>query len=186
MDALGWRSGLDQPISGGRRARLSSSSPRRGFHVAWTPAPVAQRIEHLTTDQKVWGSNPYGRATHQLTSSSHSAPEQRDRRLSGVPHDSERAHGLLANGRTPGRVRRGRTRRREEEGVPSKSADVQNEKQYDALNHKGTSKERAARIANSPDASQQGGRKSGSGGDSRHGGTTAQKKKAGRKRGKAA
>ena len=24
-------------------------------------APVAQRIEHLTTDQKVWGSNPYGR-----------------------------------------------------------------------------------------------------------------------------
>jgi hypothetical protein len=70
--------------------------------------------------------------------------------------------------------------------VPSKSADVQNEKQYDALNHKGTSKERAARIANSPDASQHGGRKSGSGGDSRHGGTTAQKKKAGRKRGKAA
>ena len=37
--------------------RLSSSgcSPER-------PAPVAQRIEHLTTDQKVWGSNPYGRA----------------------------------------------------------------------------------------------------------------------------
>src|SRR5690625_1839125 len=26
-------------------------------------APVAQRIERLTTDQKVWGSNPYGRAT---------------------------------------------------------------------------------------------------------------------------
>jgi hypothetical protein len=26
-------------------------------------APVAQRIEHLTTDQKVWGSNPYGRTT---------------------------------------------------------------------------------------------------------------------------
>ena len=24
-------------------------------------APVAQRIEHLTTDQKVWGSNPYWR-----------------------------------------------------------------------------------------------------------------------------
>src|SRR5699024_259203 len=24
-------------------------------------APVAQRIERLTTDQKVWGSNPYGR-----------------------------------------------------------------------------------------------------------------------------
>ena len=27
-------------------------------------APVAQRIEHLTTDQKVWGSNPYGRTHH--------------------------------------------------------------------------------------------------------------------------
>ena len=27
-----------------------------------SPAPVAQRIEHLTTDQKVWGSNPYWRA----------------------------------------------------------------------------------------------------------------------------
>ena len=26
-------------------------------------APVAQRIEHLTTDQKVWGSNPYRRAS---------------------------------------------------------------------------------------------------------------------------
>ena len=25
------------------------------------PAPVAQRIEHLTTDQKVRGSNPFGR-----------------------------------------------------------------------------------------------------------------------------
>src|SRR4051794_22349301 len=25
-------------------------------------APVAQRIEHLTTDQKVGGSNPFGRA----------------------------------------------------------------------------------------------------------------------------
>jgi hypothetical protein len=28
-----------------------------------TLAPVAQRIEHLTTDQKVGGSNPSGRAT---------------------------------------------------------------------------------------------------------------------------
>jgi len=26
-------------------------------------APVAQRIEHLTTDQKVGGSNPFGRTT---------------------------------------------------------------------------------------------------------------------------
>ena len=30
--------------------------------IAWH-APVAQRIEHLTTDQKVRGSNPFGRTT---------------------------------------------------------------------------------------------------------------------------
>ena len=62
---------------------------------------------------------------------------------------------------------------------------VKNEKQYEALKDKGMSKERAAKIANSPDASQHGGQKSGSGGDSSQGGTTAQKKKAGRKGGKA-
>ena len=47
------------------------------------------------------------------------------------------------------------------------------------------SKARAARIANSPDASRHGGEQPGSGGDSRQGGTTAQKKAAGRKGGKA-
>ena len=36
--------------------------------------------------------------------------------------------------------------------MPSKSANVKNEKQYEALKDKGMSKERAARIANSPDA----------------------------------
>ena len=70
--------------------------------------------------------------------------------------------------------------------MPSKSANVKNEKQYEALKDKGMSKERAARIANSPGASSRGGQKSGSGGDSSQGGTTAQKKKAGRKGGKAA
>jgi hypothetical protein len=40
-----------------RSAILRQSLGRAG---RW--APVAQRIEHLTTDQKVWGSNPYGRA----------------------------------------------------------------------------------------------------------------------------
>ena len=45
--------------------------------------------------------------------------------------------------------------------------------------------ERAAKIANSTDASKNGGKKSGNGGDSSQGGTTAQKKKAGRKGGKA-
>jgi hypothetical protein len=69
--------------------------------------------------------------------------------------------------------------------MPSKSSNVKNEKQYEALKDKGMSKERAAKIANSPDASSHGGKKSGSGGDSSQGGTTAQKKKAGRKGGQA-
>ena len=41
--------------------------------------------------------------------------------------------------------------------MPSQSANVKNEKQYEALKDKGMSKERAARIANSPDASKHGG-----------------------------
>ena len=69
--------------------------------------------------------------------------------------------------------------------MPGKSANVKNKDQYEALKEKGMSKERAARIANSPDASKHGGEKSGSGGDSSQGGTTAQKKAAGRKGGKA-
>jgi hypothetical protein len=69
--------------------------------------------------------------------------------------------------------------------VPSKSANVKNEKQYEALKDKGMSKQRAARIANSEGSSSRGGKQSGSGGDSSQGGTTAQKKKAGRKGGKA-
>jgi hypothetical protein len=71
------------------------------------------------------------------------------------------------------------------EEMPDKRPSVKNEKQYEALKEKGMSKERAARIANSPDASRHGGEKSGSGGDSRQGGTTAQKKAAGRKGGRA-
>jgi hypothetical protein len=72
--------------------------------------------------------------------------------------------------------------------MPSKSANVKNEKQYEALKDKGMSKARAARIANSPGASSRGGKSSGSGSSrssSSQGGTTAQKKAAGRKGGKA-
>ena len=39
--------------------------------------------------------------------------------------------------------------------MPSKSANVKNERQYGALKDTGMSKERAAKIANSPDASKQ-------------------------------
>ena len=70
--------------------------------------------------------------------------------------------------------------------MPTKSANVKNKKQYEALKEKGMSKERAAKIANSPGASKRGGKQSGKGGDSRQGGTTAQHKAAGRRGGKAA
>jgi hypothetical protein len=72
--------------------------------------------------------------------------------------------------------------------MPGKSAHVKNEKQYEALKDKGMSKERAAKIANSPGASSRGGKKSHSGSSkssSSQGGTTAQKKAAGRKGGRA-
>jgi hypothetical protein len=75
-----------------------------------------------------------------------------------------------------------RTQVKEDE-MPS---NIKNEKQYEALKDKGMSKERAAKIANSPGASSRGGKKSGSGGSPKQGGTTAQKKEAGRKGGKAA
>jgi len=72
--------------------------------------------------------------------------------------------------------------------MPGKSAHVKNERQYEALKDKGMSKERAAKIANSPDASRHGGEKSHSSSSkssSKQGGTTAQKKAAGRKGGEA-
>lgn len=71
--------------------------------------------------------------------------------------------------------------------MPNKRASVKNEKQYEALKDKGMSKERAAKIANSPGASSRGGRASSSSRkNSSQGGTTAQKKAAGRKGGRAA
>ena len=72
--------------------------------------------------------------------------------------------------------------------MPGKRPSVKNEKQYEKLKDKGMSKERAAKIANSPGASSRGGKASGSGSpksNSSQGGTTAQKKAAGRKGGKA-
>ena len=72
--------------------------------------------------------------------------------------------------------------------MPDKRPSVKNEEQYEALKDKGMSKERAARIANSPGASSRGGKKSGSGTRRRttsQGGTSAQKKAAGRKGGRA-
>jgi hypothetical protein len=70
--------------------------------------------------------------------------------------------------------------------MPSKSANVKNENQYEKLKEKGMSKSRAARIANSPGASSRSRKKSGPGSGSKQGGTTAQKKKAGAERARAA
>jgi hypothetical protein len=69
--------------------------------------------------------------------------------------------------------------------MPSKSSNVKNEKQFEALKDKGMSKQRAAKIANAEDSSKHGGQKSGKGGNSKEGGTTAQKQEAGHKGGKA-
>ena len=57
---------------------------------------------------------------------------------------------------------------------------VKNDKQYEGLRKKGMSKQRAASIANSPDASKKGGKKSGKG----SGGSKSQKRAAGREGGK--
>ena len=71
-------------------------------------------------------------------------------------------------------------------GRKSPGPSVKKPDTYEALRDKGMSKERAARIANSPKASKHGGESSGNGGSSKQGGTTAQHKAAGRKGGKAA
>jgi hypothetical protein len=66
---------------------------------------------------------------------------------------------------------------------------VKNDKQYEGLRKKGMSKERAAKIANSPGSSKRGGESSGSGAKRKatsQGGTKAQKAAAGRKGGKKA
>jgi hypothetical protein len=107
----------------------------------------------------------------------------------GSLHSTERSalggeFGRSEQGKTSG------THNHRSAPMPGKRASVKNEKQYEKLKEKGMSKERAARIANSPGASSRGGKKSGSGSRSRssssQGGTTAQKKAAGRKGGKAA
>ncbi len=68
----------------------------------------------------------------------------------------------------------------------SRGSNIKNQDQYEALKDKGMSKERAAKIANSPDASKHGGEQSHSGsGDPSQGGTHAQKVAAGRKGGNA-
>lgn len=63
---------------------------------------------------------------------------------------------------------------------------VKDDKQYEGLRKKGMSKERAAKIANTENASKKGGKSSGGGGKSSGGGggKNQKKAKAGRKGGK--
>jgi hypothetical protein len=63
---------------------------------------------------------------------------------------------------------------------------VKDDKQYEGLRKKGMSKERAAKIANTPNASQKGGKRSGGGGSSGGGGGGSKQgqRKGGRKGGK--
>ena len=60
---------------------------------------------------------------------------------------------------------------------------VKDDKQYEGLRKKGMSKQRAASIANSPNASKKGGKKSGKGGGG-GGGSKSQKRAAGREGGR--
>jgi hypothetical protein len=59
---------------------------------------------------------------------------------------------------------------------------VKDDKQYEGLRKKGMSKERAAKISNTPGASKKGGKSSGGGGGG--GGSKAGQRKGGRKGGK--
>jgi hypothetical protein len=61
---------------------------------------------------------------------------------------------------------------------------VKNDKQYEGLRKKGMSKERAAKIANTPGASKKGGKNSGGGGGGSGGGSKEGQRKGGRKGGK--
>jgi hypothetical protein len=57
---------------------------------------------------------------------------------------------------------------------------IKDDKQYEGLRKRGMSKQRAASIANAPDSSSKGGKKSGKG----RGGSKSQKRAAGREGGK--
>src|SRR4051794_29247713 len=80
-----------------------------------------------------------------------------------------------------------------EEMAKDHGSSVKDDKQYEGLRKKGMSKERAAKIANTPDASSKGGKNSNKGGSSQSskssgkgsGGNRAQKQAAGRKGGRA-
>jgi hypothetical protein len=91
--------GPEKPISGS--GHLSGSLlDRCARFTGRGTAPVAQRIEHLTTDQKVRGSNPFGRALLVETTPQVRAPDR--------PHGPGLLH-CPGTGRTHNRPRAGHT-----------------------------------------------------------------------------
>ena len=111
---------------------------------------------------------------------------RRRQALAAVPLALTNAAGGLVHGwAAPSQGTKSSQERRKKLEMPAGRSSVKNERQYEALRDKGMSKERAARIANSPNASHNGGKSSGSGGNAKQGGTTAQHKAAGRKGGQA-
>jgi hypothetical protein len=173
-DRFAWRH--DGAEAGRRRQGRSGNCPQDREHVEPQPlddfAGLHRQAEH-EHGQAHWDNCPQDRE--------HDASVERDDAAQVVV-----AAPGAGSARRPGSPSNDRRRGQ----MPSKKANVKNEKQYEALKDKGMSKQRAARIANSPGASSRGGKKSGSGSRSRssssQGGTTAQKKAAGRKGGKAA
>jgi hypothetical protein len=81
---------------------------------------------------------------------------------------------------------RSSTAKEEQAMAKDHGSSVKNDKQYEGLRKKGMSKERAAKISNTSNASQKGGKNSGGGGSSSGGGggSKSQKAAAGRKGGK--
>ena len=59
---------------------------------------------------------------------------------------------------------------------------VKDDKQYEGLRKRGMSKSRAAKIANTPDASKKGGKRSGGGKKKSSGGSSGRKKSTSRKK----
>src|SRR6478735_5506318 len=82
---------LPDPGFGRTASRPVSSSPALRGH-----APVAQWIEHLTTDQKVGGSSPFGRTSQRRTAITRCAslvPGRRRAALPGVDAEEDTRRG---------------------------------------------------------------------------------------------
>jgi hypothetical protein len=66
------------------RVQARNLRAQRCMYTRRATAPVAQRIEHLTTDQKVRGSNPFGRAISRVPPTSEDTASGPFRNVSSV------------------------------------------------------------------------------------------------------